>query len=595
MGNETSFQSFPAHVHNLLTVLLAETHVVHTKIYPRYRSKRSISFARDDFSRWLAPHEAPTTDVILLGHSMGGLLSAEIVLMGSSSPSGPALKHRILGTVSFDVPFLGMHPGVVKSGLASMFRGTDETTDKHSDAISTGSSSDRIATLWSRPDPNYNPSFNNDVVLPLREGWRNAWHFIHKHSNTMSELTKATKQLVSSHLEFGGAMANYSELKMRYGRIRALEEDNEQMRRSVMTGQSQGSPPRVRFVNYYTASTGIVKRKARSPSPAPASSGNADDGLNGATDTSRSHPESLPSLSPRPSVEGSADGSAALYVPEDRGSEDEDWEEAAETLTIEDPQNELCSSTSDGSLTAMPFSTTSLATSSLPPPADLPNAPAPLDVSYIEDPRTRKLVEKEHARAMKIYEKAVKDRQKAIKDRAKSEAKQTSSAEKTRKQSERDLNKYERTQKQGEELRLEHERQRMEVEGRRLRGESEDAVADPPVSVPEPPESMSKASLQISSSTSADRSGSRTGGDRVEDVQPIQRYHKFCTLPPKDSRGERDRTWVRVYMQNVDAVGAHCGLFFVDERYERLVGDVASRIEAWVTEDIDFRIATDVD
>jgi hypothetical protein len=52
MGNETSFQSFPAHVHNLLAITLAETHVVHTKIYPRYKSRKVIDFARDDFSNW---------------------------------------------------------------------------------------------------------------------------------------------------------------------------------------------------------------------------------------------------------------------------------------------------------------------------------------------------------------------------------------------------------------------------------------------------------------------------------------------------------------------------------------------------------------
>ncbi len=52
LGNETSFQSFPAHVHNLVTITLADTHVVHTKIYPRYKSKRAIEFARDDFSNW---------------------------------------------------------------------------------------------------------------------------------------------------------------------------------------------------------------------------------------------------------------------------------------------------------------------------------------------------------------------------------------------------------------------------------------------------------------------------------------------------------------------------------------------------------------
>jgi len=52
MGNETSFQSFPAHTHNLLTITLEETHVVHTKIYPRYKSRKSIELARDHFSTW---------------------------------------------------------------------------------------------------------------------------------------------------------------------------------------------------------------------------------------------------------------------------------------------------------------------------------------------------------------------------------------------------------------------------------------------------------------------------------------------------------------------------------------------------------------
>jgi len=52
MGNETSFQSFPAHVHNLLSITLAETHLVHTKIYPRYKSRKPITFARDDFGKW---------------------------------------------------------------------------------------------------------------------------------------------------------------------------------------------------------------------------------------------------------------------------------------------------------------------------------------------------------------------------------------------------------------------------------------------------------------------------------------------------------------------------------------------------------------
>lgn len=52
LGNEASFKSFPAHVHSLVAVALTNSHVVHTKIYPRYKSRKAIEFARDDFSNW---------------------------------------------------------------------------------------------------------------------------------------------------------------------------------------------------------------------------------------------------------------------------------------------------------------------------------------------------------------------------------------------------------------------------------------------------------------------------------------------------------------------------------------------------------------
>ena len=81
LGNDQSFRSFPAHVHALLANLLADSHVIHSKIYPRYKTYRSVDVARDNFSEWLRPHESPNTDVILVGHSMGGILAADVVLM----------------------------------------------------------------------------------------------------------------------------------------------------------------------------------------------------------------------------------------------------------------------------------------------------------------------------------------------------------------------------------------------------------------------------------------------------------------------------------------------------------------------------------
>lgn len=83
MGNDRSFRSFPAHIHSYLKAALAATHVIHSKIYPRYKTYKSIDIATAKFSTWLEPHESDTTDVILMGHSMGGILAADIVLLVS--------------------------------------------------------------------------------------------------------------------------------------------------------------------------------------------------------------------------------------------------------------------------------------------------------------------------------------------------------------------------------------------------------------------------------------------------------------------------------------------------------------------------------
>lgn len=52
MGNETSFQSLPAHVHKIVSARLVSSHTVHTKIYPRYLSRNHISNATKSFSVW---------------------------------------------------------------------------------------------------------------------------------------------------------------------------------------------------------------------------------------------------------------------------------------------------------------------------------------------------------------------------------------------------------------------------------------------------------------------------------------------------------------------------------------------------------------
>jgi hypothetical protein len=200
-------------------------------------------------------------DVILLGHSLGGIVAAEVALMSSQSLPGRAsdvcLNHRVLGLVNFDVPFFGLHPRVVTTGIGRLFR---HKPDKTSEADASAASVDNDINALDATST-FNPVFTNDVKLTQWTGWGGARHFISKYSQ---HLSRSVLHYAFSYYDHAGCMNNYPELFKRHKRLLKLEAIDEfgHDHHPVKRG-----PARVRFVNYYTKSTGTVatKREDRTP------------------------------------------------------------------------------------------------------------------------------------------------------------------------------------------------------------------------------------------------------------------------------------------------------------------------------------------
>ncbi|OTA77933.1 hypothetical protein M434DRAFT_382671 [Hypoxylon sp. CO27-5] len=569
MGNDTSFQSFPAHVHRYLKIALSDTHVIHSKIYPRYKTYKALDVARDNFSLWLKPHESPTTDVVLVGHSMGGLLAADVALMASHLSSPPPSKnqyrmgyflHRILGTVGLDAPFLGLHPSVITAGLASIFRPKADTANIPEEQIPEDESAQSLshvhsanASIYSDPstatqlssphpqspgvpgsygitfDPNFNPSFVNDVRVQDRGWWRNIVHFVEKHNS--EGLFDAATHHIMSHLEFGGCLMDINGLKTRYENIRKLEDVDDLKYRGF-----PHVPPQVRFIQYYTDSIDAYEEESSlqllAPEPIPEDEPIAAFGTAGQPLESRMEKD----------WEDSTIGAESYYGKSD-----------ADTDSKQTYHNDLPEKSSEKAIDETADLTDAMESLGLNLPAipELPIKPEPLDLEQYTEKDARKRAEKEMKKAEKDYAKLVKDRDKIIKDRQKI-------IDKRKKK-------------------LAQEAEKREKEERKRRKKEEAMIAA----------SSSSTSEEQASQTSpiSDPSGQSRGKAKLP-KQPKER--KFCNLPDKVN-GQVDPKWVKIFMKDTDQVGAHTGLFFRGEHYDRLVGDVGETIVKWVQDDMTKR------
>ncbi|RMD44964.1 hypothetical protein DV735_g161, partial [Chaetothyriales sp. CBS 134920] len=155
-GGDDTFASFPGHLAALVGHALPNLDVL-TEVYPKFKTQGELSECVARFREWLenkvidlevahstpSPTIDPSVYVILLGHSMGGIVAAETYLLLASEQPLPPPHHAgvpgapqsaaasgsgqpdtsnfmfpyIHAILAFDTPFLGLAPGMVAHGL----------------------------------------------------------------------------------------------------------------------------------------------------------------------------------------------------------------------------------------------------------------------------------------------------------------------------------------------------------------------------------------------------------------------------------------------------------------------------------------------
>ncbi|KAJ5546538.1 hypothetical protein N7494_004123 [Penicillium frequentans] len=243
-GSESTFSDMPVHVHSALAALLSESHVVYTRIYPRFKTRGEYQLAVKRFSGWLEPHESHDLDVILLGHSMGGIIAADVALLQKDKTA--KAKHRILGIISYDTPYLGLHPHVVSTGIGSLFGKDGGVPEEQVSAYAAEFEPILNDPTFNPPDPppNYDPKWQNGSERSFVSSVKN---YVQK-KRAERECAPSHLKRLTAPLKFAGGVNNYAALRRRYQLMQEWDKDED-------------NPERVRFTNYYTSSTPRQKVK----------------------------------------------------------------------------------------------------------------------------------------------------------------------------------------------------------------------------------------------------------------------------------------------------------------------------------------------
>ncbi|KAL4915134.1 hypothetical protein BDW62DRAFT_203986 [Aspergillus aurantiobrunneus] len=296
-GGDDTFGNFPQHLQSIISRKLPSISVA-SLVYPKYETRGSLQESVNAFREWLqnqvidlevsnrtaSPTVDPSVHVFLVGHSMGGIVAAETLLLLASEQPIPArtppqssqfqsdggsdtatadstnlaesssfMFPHIQGVFAFDTPYLGIAPGVVSYGAEGHYKNITSTYNAFSEVAGLfGYGASNTSKKETPTPPNdvkkqLPPSPDDDAAAtPSWQRWGRYAMFAGAAGAVAAggaaamytQRQRLTDGLgwVSSHLAFVGCLARPAELEQRLSQLLQVRKDRG-----------------IRCVNFYTS------------------------------------------------------------------------------------------------------------------------------------------------------------------------------------------------------------------------------------------------------------------------------------------------------------------------------------------------------
>ncbi|KAH8704049.1 hypothetical protein BGW36DRAFT_414356 [Talaromyces proteolyticus] len=295
-GGEDTFLKFPDQLTALVRHALPSI-AVQSVTYPRFDTRGDLKECVARFRDWLqnkvidievdngtpSPTVDPSVHVILVGHSMGGIVGAETLLLLASEQPIPPLSTssqadisdrpffmfpHIQGLVAFDTPFLGIAPGVVSHGaqehyqtastayttfteVAGLF-GYGGNNKSTTTSTTTTTATSKSATL-PLPPATTDTSNGDAAATPSWSRWGKMAMFAGAAGAVAaggaaalySQRDRFTEswRWITSHLEFVGCLARPADLRTRVASLATLQQERGISVANFYTCLGKAAPP----------------------------------------------------------------------------------------------------------------------------------------------------------------------------------------------------------------------------------------------------------------------------------------------------------------------------------------------------------------